>query len=124
MQELMTEKNIKEFQNCGLIRIYGLLGKKWSMPILHSFMSRDRQKYVDIHRRYRKIINPSLLSDRLKSFQMSGIISKDEENVYSLTRFGRRLVSILHEVKEEAISEDLKIPAVCRTGICACSRLF
>jgi len=117
------DDNQKEIARCSLIKIYHLLGKKWSLPILHSFIDDNIQSYNSIQRKFNKSINPTILSNRLKSFELYGIILRTR-NGYHITGFGLTLINLLHILKDESIRHNLFIPIDCTQGSCVCDRFF
>jgi DNA-binding HxlR family transcriptional regulator len=78
-------------------------GDKWSFLIIRDLMFKGKRHYNEFLESEEKI-STSVLGDRLKMLEESGIISKREDNVkksrikYSLTKKGIELLPILVEM--------------------------
>ena len=72
----MIPESRTKIENCGLIKLNQLFGKKWSLPILHSFIFDEIQTFGQIEKKFRNDIHPTTLSNRLKSFEKFNIILK------------------------------------------------
>jgi DNA-binding HxlR family transcriptional regulator len=114
------------WDECQLIKLYGLLGKKWSAPLLHN-LSEAPISFNELRRMTHQKINPTLLSRRLQDFVRFRIARKttaDGRIVYTLTREGVELKRLLHEIKRWSIHANYALPAVCARGECLCSKAF
>lgn len=116
-----------EDQNtCDIIDIYALLGKKWSVPLLSRFQ-KDPITFNELDAISNRIINPTLLSDRLKEFVAYGILERKEfkgHHAYALTRRGEELKKVMEQFKHWAMSNKLHIPAICNKISCVCEVPF
>lgn len=115
-----------ESHGCELIELYKFLGKKWTVPLFHNLKS-NPVTYNELNRKTRFLINPTLLSIRIKEFIRFKIVKKsviDGRISYTLTKRGLKLKDLLHEIKDLAIKWDYNIPDKCKQGICICDTLF
>jgi len=111
---------------CELIDLYGFLGKKWTMVLLHN-LSAEPISFVKLERISHKTINPTILSNRLKKFVQFKIIKKiniKKKPCYVLTKEGIRLKALFHKIKKIAIQCDYNIPEVCTQDKCHCDEVF
>ena len=119
----MTRESLTIIENCGLIKINQLFGKKWSLPVLHSFIFDEIQSFGQIERKFKKNIHPTILSNRLKSFEQFNIIVKNR-NTYKITTFGKILIKTQGDLKLQTKQNNLSIPAECEHGECICNKFF
>ena len=107
---------------CQIIELYRFLGKKWTVPVLHNIGS-DPVSFNNLLKTSDKGINPTLLSDMLKTLVEFKIVEKKQgREGYVLTEKGADLKTILHEIKDWAIECDYNMPALCKSGGCACDK--
>ena len=59
-----------------MLELYKLLGAKWTIPILHN-IRKEPITYNEIKRLTNRMINPTILSQRLKDLARHKIIQKD-----------------------------------------------
>ncbi|MBR9676252.1 helix-turn-helix transcriptional regulator [Candidatus Woesearchaeota archaeon] len=114
----------KSVSSCEIIELHGFLGSKWTIPLLHYF--EKPHSFNEINKKTKKLINPTLLSNRLKTFEKFKILKKEVINnktIYSLTTQGKKLKDVLHEIKDWAITNKLGIPKGC-IDKCECDELF
>lgn len=84
---------------------YGLehFGDKWSLLVIRDLMFKGKRHYNEFFESDEKV-STSVLGDRLKSLEESGIIKKGEDDVkksrikYSLTEKGISLLPIMIEI--------------------------
>ena len=119
----MTRESLIKIENCGLIKLNQLLGKKWSLPILHSFIFDEIQTFTQIEKKFKNDIHPTTLSNRLKLFEQFNIISR-QKNTYKITDFGKLLIKTQYELKLKAKQNSLSIPEECQHGECICNKFF
>jgi len=119
----MTRESRTKIENCGLIKLSQLLGKKWSLPILHSFIFDEIQTFGQIEKKFRNDIHPTTLSNRLKAFERFNIILR-EQNTYKITAFGKLLIKTQYDLKVKAKQNNLSIPEECEHGECICNKFF
>lgn len=78
-------------------------GDKWSLLIIRDLMFKGKRHYNEFFESEEKV-STSVLGDRLKSLEESGIITKGEDDVkksrikYSLTEKGIALLPLLVEI--------------------------
>lgn len=114
------------FTKCDIIELYSFLGKKWTFALL-SNINKDPVTFNQLHETSRHLINPTLLSDRLKEMIRFGIIERKvlEGRVsYLITHQGQELKSILHTIKEWAEKNGMEIPGKCKNCECVCTEVF
>lgn len=82
---------------CSFLDIQHLLGSKWSLPILFEFQKfvGGKATFNQIRNRAKGKINPTLLSNTLKSFENFGLVEKFDASkiYYSLTNSGLEIVN-------------------------------
>ncbi len=113
-------------EHCGLIDLYKLLGRKWSIPIL-LFLKKENHTFGELYSISRRYIHPTLLSDRLKEMIKLGIIEKGKnkkKNIYMLTKKGDELFEILEKTKKWVLSTGNAIPHECSNEVQACIDFF
>ena len=106
-----------------MIKLIHLLGKKWSLPLIHCFYINKSLTYNSILNNLEKDINPTILSNRLKSFEKYKIIRKIDNQGYEITRFGEKIIDIIHDLKSEIIEVNLEIPNECSIDKCGISNV-
>ncbi len=117
---------MQDSKTCDLIEVYSLLGKKWSVPILSRF-GKNPLTFNEIDAIANHIINPTLLSERLKEFIVYGILEKKEHQghiSYALTVRGEELKAVMGDFKLWALKHKLHLPAVCSKESCVCELPF
>ena len=108
--------------DCQIIELYRFLGKKWTVPLLHN-IGKDPVSFNTLLKTSQKGLNPTLLSETLKSLVEFKIVEKRRgREGYVLTEKGTELKSILHQVKDWAIVCEYNLPSMCKAGGCACDR--
>lgn len=118
----MKKKNNK----CDLREILRLFGKKWTYPIF-THINKKPISFNQLYSISKHIINPTLLSNRLKDFIKYNLIKKEKVNgriTYSITPAGRELKDIILKLKSWCVHQDLNIPGKCRGKECACKSVF
>ena len=84
---------------------YGLehFGDRWSLLVIRDLMFKGKRHYNEFFESEEKV-STSVLGDRLKSLEESGIIMKGQDNVkksrikYSLTKKGISLLPLMIEI--------------------------
>ena len=110
-------------EKCQIIDLVHLLGKKWTIELLHS-LSYKNLTYNEIIRMID--VNPTLISERLKEMIHFRILMKTEiegKLSYSLTDKGKSLMNCIHKMREWAENCEYKIPDKCKRGDCICNLL-
>ncbi|MCK5040076.1 MAG: winged helix-turn-helix transcriptional regulator [Candidatus Aenigmarchaeota archaeon] len=106
----MSNHYYDELKKSMLLKLLQLLGKKWSMSILISFIDDEKQQYCTIMKKFKKAINPTLLSERLKSFEKHSIIMKCDDGCYQITELGKKVITYLDTFKEEMEKNNFTFP--------------
>ena len=89
---------------CSVYNAAGILGKKWTIPLLEELMINGDRGFNFISGRMRKI-SPKILSKRLREMENSGIIEKKIlqtiplRTKYFLTSKGTELHNIVQSMK-------------------------
>ncbi len=120
----MTDE--REIEECEVIALYEFLGKKWTITLLHNLGS-EPLSYNDLRHLTHHLVNPTLLSQRLKGFVAFKVVTKStmgKNTFYTLTPRGTMLKAHLHRIKWWAIEAEYRMPAKCRQGICVCDNGF
>ncbi len=106
---LSFQKDI--MKHCSAFQVVHLLGKKWTIPLLEEISLRERQGFVSLSRRTRKI-TPKVLSSRLKELKSLGCIQKQEiggailHTEYTLTPTGREVMDMVRSLKQQRCTPD------------------
>ena len=111
---------------CDLIELYALMGKKWTIPILHNITSKPIS-FNELKRISNNLISPILLSTRLKELVSFKIIIKRKikgKIVYMLTQEGKGLKKLMIYLKKWAISSNYTLPKECNIKKCYCDMIF
>ena len=117
---------MKSKAGCDLAELYSFFGKKWS----HSIFTNIGEKPIGYNELYsisRRLINPTLLSNRLKEMIRFKLIDANIENnrkTYVLTLYGKELKKIFHDMKKWSQNSGFNIPDPCKNSECACSGVF
>ncbi|MGM5484627.1 MAG: winged helix-turn-helix transcriptional regulator [Nanobdellota archaeon] len=110
-------------ENCDLMKILRLFGKKYSLSLLY-VLSKQPLRYNEIYKVTNRIINPTLLSARLKDMEDLGIISITEKDgkKYLLTDYGEKIKTTVNYLKTELKNDNKHIPEGCshRNSRCLC----
>ena len=108
---------------CALLDLYGFLGKKWAF-VLFSRIDAAPLSYNELQKVSNRLLNPSLLSSRLKEMVALVIVERKIEGgrvVYAATPKGSLLKKAMHAVKVWA---DDSLPVQCRGKACVCETAF
>ncbi|MBS3136340.1 helix-turn-helix transcriptional regulator [Candidatus Woesearchaeota archaeon] len=111
---------------CGLIDLYAFLGKKWSFAIL-SNISHEPISFNKLYSIAGHIVNPTLLSNRLKDMMSLKIIERKSEGGkrrYALSEKGAKLKEHLDRIKIWAVECSYPMPEKCKKCKCVCSEAF
>ncbi|MBR9699157.1 helix-turn-helix transcriptional regulator [Candidatus Woesearchaeota archaeon] len=111
---------------CGILDLYGFLGKKWAFA-LFSHIDDHPKTFNGLYSISKHLINPTLLSKRLKDMIELKMIKKELKNkklVYTITPEGEELKGLLHKTKLWCISHHYKIPEKCKHIQCVCHDAF
>lgn len=125
---MVVTLGVKEtpFTKCDIIDLYSFLGKKWTFA-LFSNMSEDPVTFNQLHEMSRHLINPTLLSERLKDMIRFNLVERkivDGKVSYIITSQGQEFKSILHQIKEWAQRNSMDIPEKCKNCECVCTEIF
>jgi DNA-binding HxlR family transcriptional regulator len=99
---LSTPKKLETVQ-CEVSDIWHVLGKAWALVILRNMSTKEPVRFSELKRALPEISN-TVLSDRLKSLEKEGLISKKIyaeiplRVEYSLTRPAKELEDILDDL--------------------------
>ena len=113
-------------KECELLELYSFLGKKWAFVLL-SNISEKPISFNQLNNLSNHLINPTLLSERLKAMIRFKLISKEEvgnRNLYLLTPEGKKLKEILHQLKLWSVENHYNLPNICKNSECVCSEVF
>ena len=107
---------------CPLKKLYHLLGKRWSIQLMH-YLSEGDASFNDLQKDCGSAINSALLSSRLKEMVSFRIITK--EIIYGIIRYrmteqGKELFTHMHKIKDWAQDSGYDLPDECRNGTCVC----
>ena len=95
-------------KDCTIYKITDLIGKRWTLCILHELHKGDmcNKRFNELKNRLNDI-TPKTLSTRLKEMEHEGLIQKTVDSStfpvkceYALTESGKELVEIVQELKE------------------------
>jgi len=95
------------YDNCPVLELYYLLGKKWTCPIIMSIEQDKNYSFEDIIKLTSRKINRTLLSNLLKEMILFKIINY-EENYYKISEKGLRIRNNLEELKKLFLNEHSK----------------
>jgi DNA-binding HxlR family transcriptional regulator len=90
--------NTSHSEVCVVLKLYNLLGRKWTCPLLINFKPEKCYSFEDIIKSSSRKIHRTLLSTLLKDMISVGIV-QNNDNCYKLTKKGVRLQEILQEIK-------------------------
>jgi len=99
----MTKSTDTDRFDCPLARAAGLIGKRWTLEILRDLSLHKTRRYQDFQNSLDGI-SPNTLSQRLKSLENAGIISRQSyqdhppRSEYILTEKGKDLGPILSAI--------------------------
>tara|TARA_Y100000310_G_C20698277_1_gene827274 strand:- start:5742 stop:6125 length:384 start_codon:yes stop_codon:yes gene_type:complete len=106
---------------CGILDLHRFLGKRWTYSLMHNIGDKPIS-YNQLYNLNKRIINPTLLSDRLKELTKFNIIKKvsDKNRIYySITGEGKKLKKLLNDIKNISANLNCKIPDQCLEGDCS-----
>jgi len=96
-----------------VLKLYNILGRKWTCPLLINFKPEKCYSFEDIIKSSSRKIHRTLLSTLLKDMIAVGIV-QNSDNCYKLTEKGVKIQEILQEIKrtmqDNADIEDLCMP--------------
>lgn len=96
-------KNKLQISECPITRTMGIVGGKWSLPIVYVLM-KETKRFKELERSIEGI-NTRMLVKELKQMEESGIVSREvfaevpPRVEYSLTPKGRELKNVLEEMR-------------------------
>ena len=99
----MKKSNNTENFDCPLARAAILIGKRWTLEILRDLSLNKARRYQDFQNSLEGI-SPNTLSERLKSLETAGIISRQSyqehppRSEYILTQKGQDLGPVLSAI--------------------------
>ena len=110
--------------NCAIIQVGGILGKKWSIPIIEELFFEKKIGFNKLQKSM-KIISPRILSQRLAQLEKAKLISKKStqknnllNSSYSLTKKGKELQQLINQLKQFGIKWD-NVQAQCLETKCS-----
>jgi len=114
-----------QLKKCELIDLYSFMGKKWTFAMLTN-IGTNPITYNEMYSLSKHLINPTLLSNRLKDMIKFNLIKKENINcktTYTITPEGRKLKEILHQIKLWSIENNYNLPDKCRYNAqnCECN---
>jgi len=118
-------KNADKKAICKLKKLYHLIGKKWTVEILHN-TGQKPATYNELISLLRHEINPTLLSDRLKELMEYNILKRDVrdgKNRYIITKRGSELKELLDLVRKWSSSSVCDRRRSCRKEECICGEI-
>ncbi|HKU50518.1 MAG TPA: helix-turn-helix domain-containing protein [Nitrososphaera sp.] len=83
--------------------IWGLLGRRWTLPILHALASADIRRFTELKKSLPDI-SGTMLSQRLQELEGQGLVTKHVYGVvppkveYALTASAGELLAIMRQV--------------------------
>ena len=101
--------------NCDLLKIYSVLGKKWSLVIFYQ-IEEKLTSFNELKKITQNKISDPLLSKRLKDLEKTNLILKTKSKKYRRTEFGEDFAKDLTRIKETTIKHKLKFPHECRNS--------
>lgn len=119
---MVSKKGIE----CELMDVYVILGKKWTIPLLHNITD-EPISFNELKKISNNLISPILLSTRLKELVKFNIIQRKiikGKVIYVLTEEGKGLKRLMHKLKKWAITSKYKLPKDCNVKQCYCDRVF
>ena len=117
---------VQKTKTCGLNELLSFLGKKWTYSIL-THINEDPVTFNRLFSTSKHIINPTLLSNRLKEMVDLKLVKKTEIDgklSYIITDSGKDLKKIVLDIKDWCDKNGSAIPENCRGKDCVCSRVF
>ena len=115
----MVHFNEHQDEDCQWLGLQGLLGKKWSLPLLLE-LKNGEISFNQLRKKTSNRINPTLLSSVLKQLIRLNIVQKEIKgnSFYKLTTAGSDLVHILMLMKDWAKEHHLVIKDDCKNKSC------
>lgn len=86
---------------CPVFRAAGVLGKRWTVPLLQQVSLNSGSGFNALHRRLRAV-SPKVLSQRLQELESLGVVEKRTAgrlSAYALTPKGKELTAILDSLR-------------------------
>ena len=109
--------NTAQSEDCVVLKLYNLLGRKWTCPLLINFKPEKCYSFEDIIKSSSRKIHRTLLSTLLKDMIAVGIV-ENNDNCYKLTERGVKVQEILREIKR-TMQDSTDIEDLCmRTKNC------
>ena len=106
----------KKKDHCELLDLFNLLGKKWTIEILHNINDKPisfNQLYVFFGHK----ISPILLSKRLKELENFSFINRkeiDKRIIYIISSRGKEVKKNINMTRKWLIRKRYKVPAECK----------
>ena len=123
--KISCTKNTDKNAICRLKRLYHIIGKKWTVEILHK-TGQKPVTYNELDSLFRHEVNPTLLSDRLKELMEYNILKRDVrdgKNRYIITKRGSELKELLDLVRKWSSSSVCDRRRSCRKEECICGEI-
>ncbi|MBT4648024.1 helix-turn-helix transcriptional regulator [archaeon] len=117
---------VQKTKTCGLNSLLDFIGKKWTYSIF-THINDDPITFNKLFSTSKHIINPTLLSSRLKEMVELKIIKKSEikgKLSYVITDSGKDLKKIILNLKDWCVKNGCVIPDKCKGKDCICSTVF
>ena len=118
-------KNADKNSACRLKRLHHLIGKKWTVEILHK-TGQKPMTYNELKSSLRNEVNPTLLSDRLKELRQYNILKRevrDGRNGYIITKRGAELKELLDLIRKWSSNSVCERRRSCRKDECICREI-
>lgn len=106
-------KRVKRRSDCPISFALDIFGDKWTLLVVRDLMFKNKMHYSDFLKSEEKIAT-NILADRLNVLEYAGIIKKAQDSknktryIYSLTKKGIGLMSVLVEIVLWSAKYDLK----------------
>lgn len=91
--------------NCPVFQTMGLVGRKWTVPVLQEVASNGARGFNNLFYRLKRI-SPKVLTSRLRELEEAGIIERkviaepQTRTAYHLTEKGRELQGIILQLRQ------------------------
>jgi len=105
-------------KECEVLQLFRLLGKKWSIHLLH-LIGDGPIGYNQIYCATNKKINPSLLSNRLNSFAEFGLVNKRDVNGSLCYLISAKGISLRNTICNE-FGSVFSLRTCCNSKNCVC----
>ena len=97
-------KSDKISDECPVLELYNILGKKWTCPLLINIKENEYYSFGDIIKLTSRQINRTLLSNLLKELIKYNILTC-EDSKYKITEKGVKVKNILYDLRIRYVKE-------------------